>query len=367
MNFLGAWHGVRVLMMPLVLACRRLLIRCADLLVPPELTLYETSSGVAQTQILAQFVALGLPELLQDGPQMLDVLCRETGLPEPMLARFLNATLALDLTRRQRDGRYRATARGRALQSGRRGNMAAFATYMASASNVAAWGNLKQVLRTGEDGFKYTHGQDVWSYFEDHAAERQIFAQAMTSLSQIEGHAVADAYPFGRHATLCDVGGSSGALLMTLLRVHKQCSGIVLDRASLTEPARAALPEMWRERLRYCSGDFFQAVPQGCDAYVLRHILHDWDDAACGVILTRCREAMGPQARLLIVDSRVEPHSGAFLGAFKDLTMAVICGGQERSRAAMQALLTASGLRLVRIWPTASAVVVWEAALGFPE
>jgi hypothetical protein len=347
---------------PLILQVRQMLIACANSLVPAALPLYEMTTGVAQTQILASFVGLGIPQALSSGPKTLAELSHAVGSPPEVLQRFLQTSQALGLLQHSSDKCYRPTARTRALHPDTPHGMAAFARYMASKSNVDAWGQLTGVVQTGQDAFNRAYGASVWSHLAANPEEEATFAQAMAALAHMDGPAIARAYPFARHDVICDVGGGRGALLKAVLHEYPSTRGLVVDQASVTGPAAAALEPAWRQRLQFVAGNFFEMVPAGCDAYMLRHVLHDWDDAACRLILDRCREVMGPDTRLLIVDSRVEPQDTAFLGAIKDLTMAVVCGGRERGTAAMRDLLAASDMRLVRIWPTASPVVIWEAA-----
>ena len=344
-------------------ALRRYLLKLANAIVPSALPLYEMTSGIAQTQIVASFVELNVAQALSEKDTSLAALAAYTNTQPDMLERFLRASLSLGLVQRRRDGRYRSTAFTRALHFDTRDGMAAFARYMASRSNVTAWGKLTDVVRTGTNAFEQVNGSAVWPYLASHPEEEALFAQAMTSFARMDGPAIARAYPFGRHAVLCDLGGGRGAFLEAILAHHPGTEGLVVDRASVISSEGAAVPAEVSARLKFAAGSFFDCLPAGCDAYLLRHVLHDWDDAACQKILQRCRDAMKPASRLLIIESCVEPGHRSYLGTMKDLTMGVICGGRERSISAMRTLLAGSKLSLLQIWPTAAPVVVWEVAV----
>lgn len=346
---------------PMILRLRRCLLWCADACVPCALPLYTLTTGVAQTQILATFVALGLPDRLAQGPVASDALCPQHITHHDVFKRFLRASQALGLVKRRRDGRYASTRLSRALRTSLPTSMAPFAAYMASESNVNAWQALTPVVQSGINAFMQRHQHSVWDYFAAHPLEERQFAAAMTGLACMDAPAVAHAYPFDRHPTLCDVGGGRGALLQAILAVYPALSGVVMDQPTVAAAPLEPDASPHTSRLTFMSGNFLRGVPTGFDAYVLRHILHDWDDATCRVILAHCRQALHGCGRLLVVESQVAATDAAFVGAIKDLTMAVVCGGRERSRAEMQVLLHTSGLKLVRVWPTAATVVVYEA------
>jgi hypothetical protein len=336
-------------------------MRIGDALVPARLLLYEHTAGLAKTQVVATCVALGLAEKLAEGPQTLARLAEAAAVPPEALSRFLRVAAAMGLVRKRR-GRFVSTRQTRALHPAARGTMAPFATYMASDGNVRAWSQLTQVVRTGEDAFTAQHSRNVWAWLAEHPDDEAVFAAAMAALAQAEAPMVARAYPFDQFACLCDVGGGQGALLTAILQQHRTLRGMLFDSDSVVG---AAAPHVRTSavapRLTLHAGDFFEAVPPGADAYLLRHVLHDWPDAACRRILGNCRRAMQPGHRLLLLDTQLEPGSADPLGAMKDLTMAVVCGGQERGRQQMQALLQACGFRLLRICRLPASVALWEA------
>lgn len=353
------------LCVPIVLRLRGLFLWLADAVVPSALPLYEMTTGVAQTQIVACFVALKLPDRLHLGPATFEQLRQMSDAHAEVFARFLRVCLPLGLLRRKRTGLYCATGITRALCSDASGSMAAFAGYMASVGNTDAWMGLYDVLKTGKNAFCQRHGTSVWTYFQTHPSEGAQFAAAMTALTHADGPAIAQAYPFNRHTLICDVGGGQGALLKAILAAYPRIKGVLVDQPHVLE-ADASAPQLrdasMAQRVRFVPGDFFKAIPAGCDAYILRHVLHDWDDDACEQILHLCRGAIGPRGRLLIVETRLEADDPTLLNTMKDLTMAVVCGGRERSKSDMVKLLARANLRLERIWPVAAAAVIWEAA-----
>jgi hypothetical protein len=184
----------------------------------------------------------------------------------------------------------------------------------------------------------------------------------MASISGTENAAVARAYPFGSLGTLVDVGGAHGHLLGAILRRHRALRGILFDQPQVVEAARASefLAE-FGDRCEVRGGSFFDAVPAGADGYLMKYILHDWDDATALRILSRCRDAMAPGGRVLVAEHVLRPGNGRDWGKLLDINMLVVPGGQERTRGEFRDLFARAGLSLARVVPTASPLSVLEA------
>jgi hypothetical protein len=251
------------------------------------------------------------------------------------------------------DGRFRNNRLSAALRAENLQQTPAWIRYFASSANVAAWADFDRTLMTGDSAFSRVHGQSIWDHFETHPDEGRQFALAMMGLTVHDAPVVARGYPFRQLQRVCDVGGGSGILLSELLIRHGHLTGVLCDRPGVLAEARAVLADRGiAERVTLVPGSFFDAVPAGCDAYLLKHILHDWDDATCVRILAVCRRAMTGTARLLVIETPTETHEATGFGPLSDLQMMVGCdNGRERSRAEYARLVAAAGFRLTRTYP----------------
>lgn len=344
-------------------ALRRGLHRLGDRLVPPQQVALDALVGLGKSAGLRAIVRAGVPRALAAGPRSAGDLATELGLEKQALTRALRALVAIGFFRRRRDGRYAHNRASRVLVGGEEGSLAALADYLARPENLAAWAQLERSLATGAGAFEAVHGRDVWSFLAADAPAGDAFAGAMAELTALEAGAVACAYPFDRFRRLCDLGGGDGALLEAILTRYAAPHALLFDAAphvarGLARLARAGLGE----RVEGVAGDFFVAIPAGCDGYLLKSVLHDWDDERALAILANCRRAMEPGARLLLVEFVVEADTAGGLGPLADLQMLVLCsGGRERGREEFRRLLEAAGFELLRLHPTALEVAILEA------
>jgi hypothetical protein len=184
----------------------------------------------------------------------------------------------------------------------------------------------------------------------------------MTGLSQMVGGAVVEAYDFSPFGTIVDVAGGQGSLLAQVLRSASKSRGVLFDAPRVVEGAGPNLEAAGvADRVERVGGDFFESVPTGGDLYTLKWIIHDWDDERSVAILKSCRRAMGPAAKLLLLEAVIPPGNAPMLGKFLDLNMMVITGGKERTEREFAALLAEAGFRLTRVIPTKSPVSIVEA------
>jgi hypothetical protein len=345
------------------LGLRRWLRRAADAVVPPQLAVREHVTGLASTYALRAVVRLGVPAALAGGPRTGAEVATACGADADAMHRLLRALAHLGFTRLDAGGRFRATRLLRALRAGAHDSLAPFVEYFGSASNAASWADFETTVRTGRNAFERTHGVGLWEWFEAHGDERAVFAEAMAALTELEGPLVANAYPFAEIATVCDVGGGRGTLLALLLERHPHLRGVLVDSPGVLSTARPFLEARGvASRVELVAGSFFDVVPPGADGYVLKNVLHDWDDARCAAILARCRSALADRGRLLVVEEIVERDAVDAEGALTDLQMMTVCGeGRERGRDEYARLLAASGLALRRVFGAGAGPSVLEA------
>jgi hypothetical protein len=194
----------------------------------------------------------------------------------------------------------------------------------------------------------------IFEFFKSNPEEAKIFDDAMTGLSSIDGPAVADAYDFKGIDHIVDVAGGRGHLLATLLERNPHMKGTLYEIPHVLEGAKSGALRAHMDRCTLCSGDMFSSVPAGADAYIMKHIIHDWPDEACINLLKACRKAVKPGGKLLVVDSVIQPGNDFSPAKFLDLQMLIFPSGRERTEAEFQKLLESSGWKLARIIPTAA-------------
>jgi hypothetical protein len=209
-------------------------------------------------------------------------------------------------------------------------------------------------------------GMPVFEYFATQPALSEIFNDAMTNLSEVVVRAALDVYDFSGIGTLVDVAGGHGAVLTTILNAYPRMRGVLFDLEHVVVGAAARIEAMGlAERCRTESGDFFTGVPAGGDAYVMKHIVHDWDDERAVAILRNIRTAMGgKRGRVILLESVLRPGNAPDFGKIIDLEMMVMPGGRERTADEFRGLFASAGFAMTRIIPTASPLSIVEAIIS---
>ena len=345
------------------LSLRRRLLALADAVVPPQLALFEQAMGVGRTQLLRAASQLRLADRLEAGPRTAEDLAREVDADPDAVHRVLRALASGGVFALRPDGRFENNHLSRALRADAPGSMAPLAEYLGSRSNAAAWADLDATVATGQSAFRRVHGMTVWEWFERHDAERRTFADAMGRVTELDATAIAEGYAFGELDLVCDVAGGHGTLLAEILRRHPRPRGLLLDAPATVAEAPPFLERRGvAARVTCRAGSFFDGVPEGCDVYLLKDVLHDWDDAACLRILGSCRRGARRGARLLVAEVLLERNAPASPAALADVQMMVVCEqGRQRSAAELQALLGRAGFRPARVLGMAGALSLVEA------
>ncbi len=328
------------------LACRRLLLRLADALLPARFVVWRQTMGIAHTHVIATLAELALPDALGAGRRTATQLAAQVGADADALQRLLRCAAVLGLVRVDRRGRFSLTRRGRALRSDDPQSMRDWARYMGLDSTTSAWAGLSDSVRSGAPAFRRVHGRSVWEHFAVHPGEERLFAGAMRRLTANDAAIVVGAYPWPERGVVCDVAGGVGTLLAEVLRARPGLRGVVVDAPGVLEQAPSHLEARGvRDRVELVEGDVFARVDVTADLYLLKDVLHDWDDVACARILATVRAAMGTGARLVLVETLLERDEAHELFVLEDLQMLTQCeGGRQRSEAQLQALLRDAGL-----------------------
>lgn len=316
----------------------------------PEVELRRLLNGYRVTQAIHVAATLGIADLLKDGPRHSDDLAVATHTHPGALYRVLRALAAVGVFHEDAERRFSLSLLGQCLRSDAAQPVGSYAILVGRPHQWRAWGDLLHSVRTGENAYRHVHGVDLWEYITEHPEEGTIFDRAMTANSHGITEAVVAAYDFSPFGRVVDVGGGQGRLLAAILAAHQAMRGVLLDRPEVVVHARPVLEAASvASRCEVVGGNFFEAVPTGGDAYVLKLILHDWDDAASLGVLAACRRACGRQARLLVMERVVAPPNEGAESKISDLNMLVSPGGQERTREEFAALLAAAGFRLERV------------------
>jgi hypothetical protein len=217
-------------------------------------------------------------------------------------------------------------------------------------------------VRTGEIAFDNFYGTDVWTYFQNNPEEAKVFNNSMSGMTAAVNESLRSLFDFSKFNTVVDVGGGHGGLITEILKSNPKTTGILFDAPEVINGARERLETAGLlERCDAVSGNFFTSVPAGGDAYVMKWILHDWDDERALQILKNCHAQMRPDARLIIVDCVVPETNEPDFSKFIDLNMLVMTGGKERTAREFEDLLAAAGFKLLQVIPTDQPTSIIEA------
>lgn len=321
-------------------------------------------SGYWQSQAVYVAARLRLADELCDGPLTVEELASRTGVQPQPLYRLLRALASLGVFEELADRTFGLNSAAGLLRSDVAGSQWALAVMMGE-EHYRAWGELLHSVRTGEPAFEKVYGRPVFEYLAEHPEQAAIFDRAMVSIHGRESSAVADAYDFTPFDAVADVGGGNGSLLCTILQRSPRLHGTLFDLPGVIDRASKTIRDaQLQERVHLVAGDFFESVPSGADAYLLRHIIHDWDDDRAVRILENVHRALAGQGRVLVIESVIPSGNEPFFGKLLDLTMLVIPGGRERTHEEYRHLLGQAGFRLSRVIPTSTEVSVIE---GIPE
>ncbi|MGB3351895.1 MAG: methyltransferase [Mycobacterium sp.] len=331
------------------LALRRRLKQFADKLVPPQIAMLDLGEGVGGVQVAAAIAELGIADVLAEGPMTAPQIAARIECDEETTHRLLRGAVACDLcTMDRRTGAVKLTRMGAVLRSDHPASLRAWMRYKGMRSTVDAWGGLAASVRSGRSAFELVHGVSVWEWFAAHPDEQRVFASTMRQATEISARAIARAYPWPDGAVVCDVAGGIGTLLSVIVAESgANLRGVLVDSAGMIAEAEQLLADRdVADRIDRVEGDIFRTINATADVYVLKDVLHDWDDERCAKILAAVSASMPSGSRLVVVEylqplNRPNPFSPLL-----DLhTLTQRDGGRLRSLAELSALLTDAGLR----------------------
>lgn len=316
--------------------------------------------GYRNSQALYVAAKLGLADLLRDGPRTADELAAATQTHPRTLYRLLRSLAGMGVFAEDDKQRFSLTPLAECLRSDVPGSQRAMAI-MTGEVYYAAFGELLYSVQTGQVAFEKVYGRPIFDYLGEHPERARLFDETMVGVHGRETAAMLDACDFSGVRVLADIGGGNGSVLTTVLRKHPKLQGILFDLPGVAERARAKVEAAGlANRCRVVGGSFFDAVPGDADAYLLRHIIHDWDDAKSTKILHNVHRVMAAGGKLLVVESVIAPGNEPSFGKSLDLAMLVLPGGEERTEEEYRRLYEAAGFHLTRIVPTRAEVSVIE-------
>jgi hypothetical protein len=316
--------------------------------------------SAALSRTVGIIAELCVADLVQAGqPQPVEHLARASKTHEPSLYRILRFMAGYGIFQETENRHFDHTPLSAALRTDATGSLRAGAQLFHQI--CAGWDGLDHTIQTGEPAFNKVFGAPIFDYIQAHPELGPLFDAGMTSLNSYETPTMLDAYDFSGIGVLADIGGGNGSLFSALLPRYPNMQGILFDLGHVVGRAKENLKTAGLAgRCRVIEGSFFESVPAGADAYLFRHIIHDWTDEQCIQILGNCRKVIPAHGKLLIADSVVLAGNAPSPAKDMDMVMLTFPGGQERTEAQFRSLLKASGFELKSITPTTPMISVVE-------
>ena len=317
-------------------------------------------TGYWTSQAIYAAAKFGIADLLNDGPRSIDDLAQASSTNADALYRLLRALASIGIFSESNPKEFSLTPLAEPLRSGVDGSKRALAL-MSGDEQFQAWGEIVYSIETGNTAFDKVFGKPIFDFLSETPEKARIFDAAMTGIHGRETGDVLDAYDFSDIEVLADIGGGNGTNTTSILKQYPTMKGVLFDLPHVVERAKEQVEAAGvSDRCQLIGGNFFESVPEGADAYLMRHIIHDWDDEKSLSILRNCYSAMPADAKLLVVESVIPPGNERFAGKFLDLVMLLIPGGKERTEAEYRALFDEAGFQLSRIVPTNTELSIVE-------
>jgi hypothetical protein len=310
-------------------------------------------------QMIYVAAKLNIADLLHEGVNSLEELASRTQTHAPSLYRLLRALGSHGIFAETAHHHFELTPMAEYLRSDIPGSLHNEALWQGEPWLWQVYGGLLENVKTGETAFNTIFGMGIYDYLEQKPEAAHIFDKRMAEMTLIEGNAVPDAYDFSAAKTVVDIGGGRGILMRAILQKYAGLHGILFDRPSVVSDSRLYMGEL-SQRCEFVGGDFFESVPEGGDIYLLKDIVHNWDDEQAIAILKNCRRAM-KGGKLLLVERVIFPGNDAQSGKVLDISMMLLLGGRERTEAEYRQLLQQANFQLIRIIPAKVGIDIVEA------
>lgn len=329
---------------------------------PPSAQVVQMAGGHFISRAIFAVAELGIADYLKDKSRSSDEIAQATGTHAPSVYRLLRFMAGIGFFVEDAERRFSLTPLGAALQSDAPGYARSTVRMLAGSIVWNAWGEFLHSVKTGETAMEKAFGQSIFDYLSTQPEQASFFNEAMIGIHGAEPPAVAAGYDFSGIRKLVDVGGGTGNLLTTILLANPELKGMLYDLPHVATEARRQIEmKNLSERCEIVAGSFFESIPSGGDAYILSHIIHDWDEQKCLQILDNCRRAMPDDGRLLLIEMVIPAGNDFHPGKLLDLMMLAVAGGMERTVEEYATLFSKAGFNLTKVVPTESPVSVIEA------
>lgn len=329
---------------------------------PPEAQIAEILISQLAGRLVHLAAVLKLADHLADGPRTAEELAPLTGTHAPTLYRVMRSMASLGCFTEDKEHCFSLLPLGAVLKSGTPSHAAAIV--LGGEIVTRGLDEFLYSVQTGKTGFERSFGMPCFDWLASHPEEASLFNQTMVGFHGMEPPAIAAAYDFSEFRTIVDVGGSTGNMLVTILSRYPEPQGILFDLPHVVQNAPALIQQRGLgDRIRIEAGSFFDSVPAGADAYLLSHVIHDWNEEQCLTILGNCHRVMSSNSRLLLAEMVLPEGDAPHPGKMLDMIMLTAAGGEERTASQYGALLERAGFRMTRVLPTASPVSIVEAVL----
>jgi len=310
-------------------------------------------NGFQISQAIHVASVLGVADCMDAVPRPSDEIAAAVGAHSGALYRLLRALAAIGVLREDEGRRFSLTAMGECLRSNAELSLRPAAIFLGQAYRWQAWGHLLHSVTTGENAIRSLYGMDIWGYLETHPEQHTIFNAAMTGNARHVDQSIVAAYDFSHFKRIADIGGGQGSLLAAILTAQPTVHGVLFDLPHVVATAAPVLAAAGVEsRCDVVGGSMFQSIPEGCALYIMKFIIHDWDDSDSIRILEACRRAMPSDATLAVIERLVGPPNEDPITTLSDLNMLVGPGGRERTLEEFATLFRTAGLRLTDVVST---------------
>ena len=331
---------------------------------PPQARLAQMATGFILSRLVYTAASLGIADHLASGPKTAADLAAPAECDAASLGRFMRTLTNFGILSLGDDGRFSLTPLGEPLRSDVPGSVRAGILTMAGQWCWQAWEAFPSTVKTGKPAMDIVFGMPAFDWLAQHPDEARRFSETMVVVHGAEPPAIAAAYDFSSCGLIVDVGGASGNLLGHVIKSHSHAKGVLYDLPQAMTDAPARLQALGvADRVTIQPGSVFDSVPPGADAYLLSHVIHDWNEEKCLTILRNCRAAMTPTSRLLIIELVLREGNAPGFGS-SDMVMMTMTGGAERTAREFAALLERAGLTMTRVVPTTTSASIVEARRG---
>jgi O-methyltransferase domain len=326
----------------------------------PDQLIRRMTTAFQMTQLVHVAAKLRIADHLASGPKPVAELAAASGSHADSLYRVLRALAGYGVFAEEDGQRFRLTPAAELLRSDGPNSMRAAAEARGEDWMWRSWGALIDSVKTGKTGFDLVYGKNTFDWLAENPAAARLYDDFQADLTRRSATAVASAYDFSSARVIADIGGGNGTLLAAVLERNLNSRGILFDLPHVVEAAKKTLPAAISRRCELVGGDFFKAIPRGADAYLLKSILHDWDEEKGRAILGRIREAMAPSAKLLVVEDLVCGPNVPCEAKLADVNMLVRTGGRNRTEKEYRGLLQSGGFQVTRVLPTRGDLALLE-------